>query len=339
MFDFLHNPPLNRELINMLGGDRVNMLSITPNAQQKSKKDNQALSETLHCVISRPFSFSLESFSFLLSLCEAYGRVGVIASANKMLYEASRAHNNCIQIIPNIDNGSVESGVREALSNGVKCFFVPYLNEDILTSNLYLDEMLHSCFSVWDISYALALNLPLPKNANFMLINGENLGILRGYGILCSKKSDFFGLSALSMYLEIENLYEVFIKAISLKQECSGIDYACRFFEHIKEILHDDVYRFYNTPKNTLPLGLVSSRARNLIQSLLFDDISLINGVDCLYGFSSPSFVLQLMGFSEDRARELLCLSFNNQNIDDTTIKESAIKIANNYLQLKKLQG
>ena len=105
--------------------------------------------------------------------------------------------------------------------------------------------------------------------------------------------------------------------------------------QSIKSLLSNFSIYFFETSSNTLPLGLKGIKARNLIQSLIFDDISLINGQECLFGFAKPSFVLQLMGYSENQSRELLSLSFK-EKVD---INRLAQKIIQKYRQIKSLQG
>ncbi|MCI7766120.1 nitrogen fixation protein NifS [Helicobacter sp.] len=331
MLDYLQNPPIYASLMQkLIAQDRPNYLAITPSAGQKISQENKELSHFLGCEITRPFSFNLESFYFLLSKLSQKYKVALVLSSHQMLYSAYLALPNKESIIPIIpDKKSGQIDIENALEKGADCFLIPYLNEDILTLNLHLDEILKDVFTLWDISYALALGLPLPKNANFLIANGENLGLMRPFGIMAGKD-----ILDLGLYLEIENLYGVFLEAIRL-QKVPKENQAQLFFEILKKELQEDCYCFFETSSNTLPLGLKGIKARNLIQSLIFDDISLINGQECLFGFAKPSFVLQLMGYSENQARELLSLSFK-EKVD---INRLAQKIIQKYRQIKSLQG
>ena len=314
MLDYLQNPPINPELMQkLIASKQPNYLAITPNASEKIWRENQALSNYLGCKIARPFSFNLESFYFLLTKLTLKYKVAVVLSSHQMLYGAYLSLKERDSIIPLIpDKKSGQICIKEALEKGAECFVVPYLNEDIF--------------------YALALRLPLPQNANLLLANGENLGLMRPFGVMLSKEAE---LGEFALYLEIENLYQVFLEAIK-KQEIPSSNQAEKFYLALKEILGDDCYAFFETPNNTLPLGLQGIKARNLIQSLIFDGISMINGQECLFGFSKPSFVLQMMGYTEQKARELLSLSFKKENCN---IEWLAEKISQKYRQIRLLQG
>lgn len=335
LLDSLQNPPIKTPLLQKLISPKFpNFQAITPNAAQKIQQENKALSEFLGMQRVRPFSFSTETFYYLLSKLSLQYKIALALSASPLLYYAYLSHPNKEDFIPLIpDKKSGKLDLKTAKDKGANCFILPYLNEDILTLNACFDDFFEERdFVVWDISYALSLGLPLPKRANIFLANGENLGLMRPFGILASQKSDFYGLG--ETYLEIENLYEVFLEAIQ-SQENLKEDYAKEFFECLKSHIQDSCYLFYPTPKNTLALGLKGNRARDLIQSLIFDEIQLINGAECLYGFLRPSFVLQLMGYTETQARELLSLSFYDKKAD---LKKIAYKIAQKYQQLQRLK-
>ncbi|MDE5603521.1 MAG: nitrogen fixation protein NifS [Helicobacter sp.] len=333
MLDYLQNPPIKHTLMQeFIQVDSPNYFALTPNAPQKIQQDKELLNTIFQTQALKPFSFNLESFYFLLDKLSKQFKVALILSSHKMLYEASLhfQKDTFIPLIPNFEDGKIP--IEKAIAEGADCFIIPYLNEDILTSNAHLDKILKPYFSVWDISYALALRLPLPKYANIYLANGENLGLIRPLGIMASKEMDFYGLGG--NYLEIENLYAIFLQAIKT-QKISNKDYSLPFFENLQNLLGEDSYIFYPSQCNTLALGLRGIQARPLIQSLIFDNIRLINGQDCLFGFLRPSFVLQLMGYTQERARELLSISFIDFQGD---IQKLAQKLAQKYLQLKSLQ-
>lgn len=348
MLDRLQNPPLNVALNqSLIQAKSVNYQAIIPTQSQKIAQENAELCEVLGAKIARPFSFSLESFYFLLgNLCKYY-HVALALSSHNMLYAAylqSPNKDEIFPLLPDFASGSItQDSIDEALDWGADCFIVPLLNEDILTLNS-LESLPMRVLKVVDVSYAFALNLPLPK-ADIMLLNGENLGLLRPFGILASNAQDFYGIS--SVYLEIQNLYAVFRQAIIAQQEKKKTSQS-RFQNDLSRVFLDTLrvnleklgfneccYAFYQSPENTLPLGLKGIKARNLIQSLLFDGIHLINGQECLFGFASPSFVLRQMGYSEEQSRELLSLSF--LDIAPSLISQIAQKIAMKYSQLRSL--
>lgn len=349
MLDRLQNPPLNRELNrHLIEVKTANHQSILPVQSQEIFKEGVALRELLGAKFLRPFSFNLESFYFLLTnFCHHY-KVALALSSHNMLYCAYwelplQYRENIFTLLPDFTSGSIsQDSINAALDWGADCFIVPVLNEDILTLNP-IESLPQNVLKVVDISYAVALNLSLPK-ADIMLLNGENLGIMRPFGILAS--SEFYGIS--NIYLEIPHLYETFRQAIMLKRlNAKSVeseipsDLARIFFDslriHLEKMgMRGSCYLFYQTPPNTLALGLKGIKARNLIQSLLFDDIGVINGQECLFGFARPSFVLREMGYSEAQSRELLSLSF--LDISPNLIPEIAQKVAKRYLQLRNLE-
>ncbi|WP_300761225.1 nitrogen fixation protein NifS [Helicobacter sp. UBA3407] len=346
MLDRLQNPPLNAELNqHLIQLKSVNYPSITPTHSQEILKDAQALCALLGMRIVRPFSFNVESFYCLLdNLCKHF-KVALALSSHNMLYCAylhSPHKENIFPLVPDFVSGSInQDSINAALDKGVDCFILPLINEDILTLNP-IESLPQNVLKVVDISYAVALNLPLPK-ADIMLLNGENLGIMRPFGVLAANQLD--GIS--NIYLEIQHLYDVFRQAIALKTSCAksaasrfSSNLAHDFFNALKANLkkmglRESCYCFYPTPPNTLPLGLKGIKARNLIQSLLFDGLNVINGQECLFGFARPSFVLREMGYTQEQSRELLSLSF--LDISPSLIPQIAQKIAKKYAQLRAL--
>ncbi|MDE5591681.1 MAG: nitrogen fixation protein NifS, partial [Helicobacter sp.] len=233
MLDYLQNPPLKMELMKGLMDTKVpNYFSLTPNIPSKIKQDKQNLNNVFRMKNIRPFSFSFENFYCLLMSLLREFKVAIVLSSHKMLYQASLSFESgaFIPLIPDFKSGKI--CVQEAIKQGADCFVIPFLNEDILTSNAELDEILADYFSVWDISYALALHLPLPKHANIYLANGENIGLMRPFGVMAAKDHEFYGLS--SIYLEIEKIYEVFLAAIKT-QKMSARDNSISFFECLRD--------------------------------------------------------------------------------------------------------
>lgn len=353
MLDRLQNPPLNKELNqHLIDIKTANHQSILPAQSQEIFKEKAALCEILGKKFLRPFSFNLESFyCLLINLCSANWKIALALSSHDMLYCAYwelplQYRENIFPLLPDFTSGSIsQDSINAALNWGANCFIMPVLNEDILTSNP-IESLPQNVIKVVDISYALALNLPLPQ-ADIMLINGENLGIMRPFGIFAS--NEYWGVYGVSNnFLEIPRLYGTFRQAIMLKNSNAKSatneipsDLARIFFDALrinleKMGMRESCYLFYPTPPNTLALGLKGIKARNLIQSLLFDDIGVINGQECLFGFARPSFVLREMGYSEAQARELLSLSF--LDISPSVIPEIAQKIAKRYLQLRNLE-
>ncbi|TLD84438.1 nitrogen fixation protein NifS [Helicobacter sp. MIT 11-5569] len=339
MLDKLQNPELNQDLnAKLLTTRTCNYQAITPNALQNLRKDNAELCALLNAQIARPFSFNLESFYFLLQFLARHYKVALALSGHSLLYQAYlqlEGKSSIIPLLPDSTTGFItQKLLNNALDSGADCFILPHINEDILTQNS-IESLPANVLKIIDISYTIPLNLPLPK-ADMLLLNGENLGLMRPFGILTSNQTSFYGIP--SIYLEIQNLYAVFAEAIMQKrQKIEKLDLSQSFFHSLQAILGEECYYFYQTPPNTLSLGLKGIKARNLIQSLIFDGIHIINGQECLFGFNQPSFVLRLMGYSEAQARELISLSF--LEIAPSLIPQIAQKIAQKYLQLRQLQA
>ncbi|CAM2895837.1 nitrogen fixation protein NifS [Helicobacter burdigaliensis] len=332
MLDYLQNPPTNWEFMGLIGGEFVRPKLLNPNVKMQIRAENEELCKELNMKIAKPFSFSVESFYFLLKKLVKKYKVALALSSHRFLYEAYlllEEKDKIIPLIPSYEKGEI--CIQEALTLGAECFVLPCINEDILTSNLHLQEALKDKICIWDISYALALSLPLPKGASAYLINGESMGLLYPFGILAHSCADFGDFNEL--YLEIFGLYRAFLESIKkhtpLKQ-----DYAPDFFNALKDILQDSLVLSFKTPKNTLAIRLKDNKARNLIQALMLEDISCINGQECLFGFMQPSFVLRLMGFDTEEAREFLSLSF----CKEFDIQSVAKKIAFKYKQFQAMQ-
>lgn len=339
MLDKLQNPELDAQLNQALCASQTpNYQAIASNHLQKLRQDNATLCASLKMEIARPFSFNLESFYFLLHFLTKHYKVALALSSHNMLYQAYLQcddKENIIPLLPDSTTGTIHAEIlQNALALGADCFILPHINEDILTQNA-VESLPANVLKIIDISYTIPLNLPLPS-ADIMLLNGENLGIMRPFGILASNHASFYGIP--SIYLEVQNLYAVFSEAIRKHAKENGAfvdNLAKSFFQCLQANLGENCYYFYNTPPNTLCLGLKNIRARNLIQSLIFDGIHIINGQECLFGFSQPSFVLRLMGYTEAQARELLSLSF--LDVAPSLIPQVAQKIAQKYLQLRQL--
>lgn len=336
MLDKLQNPELNQNLnTKLLASKTCNYQAITPAQIQQICQDNKELCSLLNTEIARPFSFSVESFYFLLHTLSKHYKIALALSSHNLLYQAYLLleDSNIIPLLPDFTLGYItQEALNNALDNGADCFILPHINEDILTQNP-IECLPQNVLKIIDISYTIPLNLSLP-NADLLLLNGESLGLMRPLGILASNHTSFYGIP--SIYLEIQNLYAVFKEAI-LSKRTNTQDLSQSFFCCLQAILGASCYCFYQTPPNTLPLGLKDIETRSLIQSLIFDGIHIINGQECLFSFNQYSFVLRLMGYQETQARELISLSF--LEVSPSLIPQIAQKIAQKYLQVRQIKS
>ncbi len=87
---------------------------------------------------------------------------------------------------------------------------------------------------------------------------------------------------------------------------------------------------------NSLLIRLPNIRARQLVNTLIIEGITITNGEGCSLSLSKPSFVLQSYGYSEEEAREAISLSW----APDMAIKEliaAAEKLIFRYRQVERL--
>lgn len=221
-------------------------------------------------------------------------------------------------------------------------YLLPYINQDLLTCNPIatikeqaLAQNPQSLFII-DVSYALArgerLDFTIDSQTMF-LCDGESLGFLRGSGVFLGFEKH---ISLFPPTRYINGFYASLLQEILRLQNIpQKEDKKEAFFHALQLILLDDVDLFApltSSFRNTLPLRLKGIKARNLLQSLFLEKIFAINGQDCLFGFQSPSFVLQAMGYTELISRELLSLSF--EDFDASVVQ----KLALHYQNIKKLE-
>jgi hypothetical protein len=90
-----------------------------------------------------------------------------------------------------------------------------------------------------------------------------------------------------------------------------------------------------NTLANTLSLRLPKIKARQLVNALKLDHISITNGEGCSMDLGAPSYVVQTYGFSQDEAREHLSLSWDK--IDRETALKTCAQIVFRYRQIAAL--
>lgn len=336
--DLLQNPPLKPELNNCLLSQRTqNIPPISKARFVQNQNDLRSLSAYFGGESGGNFTFSSGDFlELFLRLGDA--KVGFALSNHQQAYQAyqlSKKFCRFIPIVPDLNEGIILD------MPPCDVYILPYINQDLLTRNPIkaLKEQILSCapqsLFIVDVSYALARGETLDfeiDSQTILLCDGESLGFLRGYGVFLSleKHLCFFPPTRY-----VDGFYASFLEEIqNLQKMPPKQDQKELFFHSLKAILSDDVSLFAPLASlipNTLALRLRGIKARNLLQSLFLEGIFAINGQDCLFGFQSPSFVLQAMGYTELISRELLSLSFD---IFDEAVIE---KIALHYQNIKRL--
>lgn len=337
--DLLQNPPLKPELNQCFFSQRTqNLPPISQASFSKNQNDLRSLSAYFGGESGGNFGFLSGAFVELFLRLRNL-KIGFALSNHQQAYQAYKLCKEICHFIPILPD--LNEGV---ILDVPPCdvYILPYINQDLLTRNpiTSLKEKILSCnkesLLFLDVSYALARGERLDfriDSQTIFLCDGESLGFLRGYGVFLGKEEH---LSFFSPTRYVDGFY------LSLLQEIQRLQNMPRkedkkelFFHSLQSILSDDVSLFApltSSFANTLALRLKGIKARNLLQSLFLEEIFAINGQDCLFGFQSPSFVLQEMGYTELTSRELLSLSF------DESSPSVVEKIAQHYQNIKKLE-
>lgn len=316
--DLLQNPPLTDSNAILLARRTQNIPPISQEIFKKNQKDIRALSAYFGGEGGGNFSFLSGDFVELF-LRLGNQKVAFAISNHQQAYQAYKLAQKFSHLFP--ITPSCQSGIIEEIPYCDVCI-IPLINQDLLTYNP-IDRLKTqgikknpNMIFIIDISYALARGEKITTricSQSILLCDGESLGFLRGYGVfLCHDHlSHLF-----SPIRYIDGFYQVFLEEIQKRENSpKPQDQKEQIYLEFKQELGEDVGLFapfdFAMP-NTLALRLKNIKARNLLQSLFLEEIFAINGQECLFGFSSPSFVLQEMGYTQLQARELLSLSFEH---------------------------
>ncbi len=111
------------------------------------------------------------------------------------------------------------------------------------------------------------------------------------------------------------------------------------FINCLKNELKDNIYFFVDNSE-TLPFfvhfALKNIKAREIMNTLKFEDIDVINGERCQLGLFRPSRIIEAMGFDEEICRNALIFCFD-KNYTNEEIEKIAKKIAKKHRQIKVL--
>lgn len=297
-----------------------------------NQKELEALSEYFGGESGGNFSFLSGAFSeLLLSLHTHKHNIALALSNHQQAYQSYHLLKSIIPITPILP--TQESGIIENLNRFNSCdtFIIPYINQDLLTINPIqkLIKQREDALFIIDISYAVRFGLKpkIEKNTIF-LCDCESLGFLRGHGVFLSSLSHTHYFSPTRYTHQLYGTLLQKIKSYCTPKE----DKKEEFFSLLN---HKDISLFApltHSLCNTLALRLKGVKARNLLQSLQIEGINVINGQECLFGFSRPSFLLQEMGYTELISRELLSISFTDFDPKIPSI------LAHHYNQLRTLE-
>lgn len=315
--DLLQNPPLTDINLCLLNRKTQNIPPISQAIFKQNQQEIRTLSAYFGGEDGGNFSFSSGDFLELFIKLRDY-KIAFAISNHQQAYQAYKLAKDLCHFYPIAPQR--DTGIITDLPT-CDVYMIPYINQDLLTYNPIAklqNEILTknpNALMIIDISYALArgetLDFKLCPQSIF-LCDGESLGFLRGYGVFLTSSKN---CSLFPPTRYIDGFYTAFLSEIKKRESSPKIqDQKEQVFEYLKQKLKEDVDLFApldSAMPNTLALRLKNIKARNLLQSLFLDQIFGINGQECLFGFSSPSFVLQEMGYIQDQARELLSLSFD----------------------------
>lgn len=337
--DILQNPLLRSDLNACLAARKTQNLSpLIQSEWMRNQNDLEALSGYFGGESGGNFGFLSGDFAELfLRLGEM--RIGFALSNHQQAYQAYKLCSKFCDITPILPDSTQGIILDVPLCD---VYILPYVNQDLLTRNpiATLKEQILSynpdALIIIDVSYMLAMGETLDVKIDdhtIFLCDGESLGFLRGYGVFLSFASN---IAFFPPTRYVDGFYRVFLQEIERLQSapCKE-DVKEAFFYALQSILLDNVSLFAplsSSLPNTLPLRLKGIKARSLLQSLYLDCVFAINGQECLFGFRSPSFVLQEMGYSQQDARELLSLSFDRFDL------ETVQKLAVHYQNLRNLE-
>lgn len=280
---------------------------------------------------TKTFSFSKEGFlALFIELRQNYkdAKIAICESESEALIEAYKIYKELgfeIKLIPLNKDGSVNK-------NEIKEAEIDFL---------FISSYVMDTFYITDLKEIKTLtNAKIVSNASAYFSNYSDAVYFDNY------KLSGYSLNAVLLFndsLFLENSLG-FIDTISMKICYEAINKQTFnnslkdvFLEKLIEKFKDDIYFFVDNSKTlpfTLHIALKNIKARELIRTLVFDNIYLSNGEGCSLGLSKPSRVIQAMGYDETTSRNALSFSFK----EDLTIEEInkiINKIYTKYLQIK----
>lgn len=331
--DFLQNYPLNPKANAILSSSTYpNLSALNPTEVSAFKKKSVEFANIFEGNMAFPFGFGCSDWLALFS--QIQNKIAYATSNHQQAYTALKLlKNEPFKLIPNLKSGRIEMNIiDEAINQNCDCFIIPFVNQDILTINDIiaikerLKKKLEDFIIIVDISYAQSSQIPIPNildKHTIFLLNSESIGLLRGNGIIIAR--DFIDPGIFPQTLANIKLFDAALEAVKnpLLEYSNITDSKIIFYNKLKDILKENLSLFApleNTLPNALPLRFHSIKARVFLQSLLIAKIYAINGQECLFGLSRPSFVLQEMGYSQTQSRELISISYINLEDKDLTL-------------------
>lgn len=347
--DFLQNYPLNpRANAILINSTYPNLSALNPAEMSAFEQKSIEFANIFGGNMALLFDFGYSDWLTLFSQIPT--NIAYAITNHQQGYTALKLLKNPpfnltppFKLTPNLKSGKIELDIiDEAIFKKCHCFIIPFVNEDILTQNNItsikekLQKTLQDFILIIDISYAQSAQIPIPAildERTAFLLNLESIGLLRGNGIMIGK--DFLFPEIFSQNVSNIKLFDAAIEAIKHPDIDHTSDNKIIFYEGLKDILKDDLSLFApleNTLPRALPLRFHSIKARVFLQSLLIEKIYAINGQECLFGLSRPSFVLQEMGYTQAQSRELISISYTD--LQEKHLEPLIKKLADTYRRI-----
>lgn len=344
--DYFANYPINKQACEILSATKLPNTNPFSLADSKHNKAQLELLKTFFEVeFVQFFGCSKEDF-ITLFLQLGSKEVYLMPSFSQQAYKS-------LEFITEINKLRIDSLADFTPKNSDKtCYvFAPYVNEDILTYNDFSDFMkkLDSLNVVLFVEISRLLQnadiqslQKLRHKRVVFVLNAESIGLPRRYGIVAHsipKLTQIFDSLNPNGFFEALNFTLQKIANDSILRNYLSTLPNVAFYKALQAQLGQNVSLFAplsSCPPNAVALRLFGAKARILAQNLLIENLSVINGQECLLGNFKPSFVLNEMGYKENECRELLSISFAHLSQD--TLNECANKIARAYTSLKALE-
>ena len=296
--DFLPNPPLNANLCALINAPHAFSSIADKEATSRIESARNALSKLFGKQSALPFSFTSGGFVELFLQFKKIYFLPTLHYEIRHALEIVRPFVAQIALPLNAKISDLDSTQKDST-----LFIAPLINEDIFSLN-EIPQIRNATLAL-DISYALALGLKVPQNADILLANALPLGLPRDFGLIVSDE-----IYTSTIYKN--GVSEAFLSAINeRKAKKFSVDLSYALFEKLKSIFGKDIDLFTRDfAPHTLPLRLRHINTRYLIEHLYLDSVFIQPAQDCALGFVKPSHTLLSLGFSSMQARELCAVSF-----------------------------
>ncbi len=282
---------------------------------------------------AKTFSFSKEGFlALFLELRQNYKdvKIAIFEGESEAIYEAYKLYKELgfdIKLISLNKDGSVNK-------NEIKELKIDFL---------FISSYVMDTFYITDLKEIKSLT-------NAKIISNASADFSKYSDAVYFDNYKLSGYSLNSVLLFNDNLFLEnslgFIDTISMKVCYEAIEKQTFnnslkdvFSEKLIEKFKDDIYFFVDNSKTlpfTLHIALKNIKARELIRTLVFDNIYLSNGEGCSLGLSKPSRVIQAMGYDETTSRNALSFSFK-EDLTQDEVNRVINKIYTKYYQISKI--